>query len=103
VPDGLVAAPVRLADLAVATLLHAGDRVDVLATTAGADPASPDATPTVEVVAEAALVLAVPTGEDTGAAAADDGLLVLAVHPGTAQRLAAAGAGATLTVTLGRP
>jgi Flp pilus assembly protein CpaB len=103
VPDGLVAAPVRLADLAVATLLHAGDRVDVLATTATADPSSPEGTPTVAVVAEAALVLAVPTGEDTGAAVGGDGLLVLAVPPPTAQDLAAAGAGATLTVTLGRP
>ena len=48
VPAGQVAAPVRLADLAVSTLLRAGDRVDVLATTpeAGAS-----------VVAAGALVL----------------------------------------------
>src|SRR5688572_27093279 len=37
VPPGEVAAPVRLADLAVATLLRAGDRVDVLAATASPD------------------------------------------------------------------
>jgi pilus assembly protein CpaB len=41
---------------------------------------------------------------DPPSGAADGtGLLVLAVAPETAQRLAAAGAGATLTVTLGRP
>jgi Flp pilus assembly protein CpaB len=99
VPDGLVAAPVRLADLAVATLLRAGDRVDVLAT------ASLDgSTPTATVVAEDALVLTVPTTDPAqGAVGSGDGLLVLAVPPATARELAAAGAAATLTVTLGRP
>jgi Flp pilus assembly protein CpaB len=100
VPEGQVAAPVRLADLAVATLLRAGDRVDVLAAASGGP------TPAVEVVAESALVLTVPTTAEADplAGAADGtGLLVLAVAPETAQRLAAAGAGATLTVTLGRP
>jgi pilus assembly protein CpaB len=101
VPDGQVAAPVRLADLAVATLLRAGDRVDVLAT------AGDVVIPSVEVVAEGAVVLAAPTaetGDGIAPSPADgSGLLVLAVAPETAQRLAAAGAGATLTVTLGRP
>lgn len=100
VPAGQVAAPVRLADLAVATLLRAGDRVDVLAA------ASDGQTPSVEVVAESALVLTVPTTAEADpplGAADGTGLLVLAVAPETAQRLAAAGAGATLTVTLGRP
>jgi Flp pilus assembly protein CpaB len=100
VPEGQVAAPVRLADLAVATLLRAGDRVDVLA-------AVPDGpTPSVEVVARSALVLTVPTtaAADPPAGTTEGaGLLVLAVAPETAQRLAAAGAAATLTVTLGRP
>ena len=91
VPAGQVAAPVRLADLAVATLLRAGDRVDVLA--AGDSGA--------EVVAGGALVLAAPTvAED---APGSSGLLVLAVSPDAAGRLAAAAASATLTVTLGRP
>jgi Flp pilus assembly protein CpaB len=104
VPDGLVAAPVRLADLAMATLLHAGDRVDVLATTATGGPAADATTPDVEVVAEAALVLAVPAGDDTGeVGVGDGGLLVLAVRPEVARGLAAAGARATLTVTLGPP
>jgi pilus assembly protein CpaB len=103
VPVGLVAAPVRLADLAVATLLRAGDRVDVLAAAGGADGRSP----AVAVVAEDALVLTAPAaagGADPAVVTGgDSGLLVLAVTPETAQRLAGAGAGGTLTVTLGRP
>jgi pilus assembly protein CpaB len=90
-PAGQVAAPVRLADLAVAALVHTGDRVDVLAT-------APDS-PSAEVVAEGALVVAT-TGTDDQAGA---GLLLLAVDGGTATRLAAAAATATLTVTLPRP
>ncbi|SEK49986.1 Flp pilus assembly protein CpaB [Blastococcus sp. DSM 46786] len=88
-PAGQVAAPVRLADLAVAALLRAGDRVDVLAAGLGAGPA--------ERVAAGALVLAAPAGDD-GA-----GLLVLAVDGDTATRLAAAAATATLTVSLPPP
>ncbi|MCF6744184.1 Flp pilus assembly protein CpaB [Blastococcus sp. KM273128] len=91
-PAGQVAAPVRLADLAVAALLRAGDRVDVLA-------AGPDAGPA-ERVAAGALVLAAPAGDDGDAGA---GLLVLAVDGDTAARLAAAAATATLTVSLPPP
>ena len=104
VPAGEVAAPVRLADLAVATLLRAGDRVDVLSTT-GADGVG-GAVPAVELVARGALVLSAPAAADPGAgvgSGTDSGLLVLAVPPDTARLLAAAGAGGTLTVTLGRP
>jgi pilus assembly protein CpaB len=90
-PAGQVAAPVRLADLAVAALVHTGDRVDVLATAADA--------PSAEVVADGALVVAT-TGTDEEAGA---GLLLLAVDEGTAARLAAAATTATLTVTLPRP
>ncbi|MGY2064544.1 Flp pilus assembly protein CpaB [Blastococcus sp. SYSU DS0619] len=91
-PPGQVAAPVRLADLTVAALVRAGDRVDVLAT--GTEAASADR------VAEGARVLAAPAAEadDPGA-----GLLVLAVDEATAARLAAASAGATLTVSLPPP
>ena len=100
VPAGQVAAPVRLADLAVATLLRAGDRVDVLAT--GAPDAA--AAPAVEVVAGDALVLTAPAPEGSSTdSPAGGGLLVLAVSPDTAAGLAAAAATATLTVTLGRP
>ena len=93
-PAGQVAAPVRLADLAVAGLIQVGDRVDVLA-------ALPDAE-RAEVVAAGALVLAAPTsGPDDVEPAA--GLLVLAVDPATATRLAAVSTTATLTVSLPPP
>ena len=82
---GQVAAPVRPADLAVSALVQPGDRVDVLATPAGAARA--------ETVAAGAPVLATP-GPD------DDGLLVLAVDGDTAARLAAAATTATLTLSL---
>ncbi|MGY1636698.1 Flp pilus assembly protein CpaB [Geodermatophilus sp. SYSU D00742] len=85
-----VAAPVRLADLAVSALVRPGDRVDVLATTAGAERA--------EVVAAGALVLAAPGPDDTG-----EGLLLLAVDGGTAALLAAAATSATLSLSLPPP
>jgi Flp pilus assembly protein CpaB len=88
-----VAAPVRLADLAVASLVHAGDRVDVLATARDAGRATIEAT--------GALVLAVEQAP-SGAADTGGGLLVLAVDRPTAARLAAAATTATLTVTLPR-
>jgi pilus assembly protein CpaB len=90
-PDGQVAAPVRLADLAVAALVRTGDRVDVLAT-------APDAG-TAEIVAASALVLAVPRGEQDAA----EGLLLLAVDGDTAARLAATATSATLTLSLPPP
>ncbi len=93
-PDGQVAAPVRLADLAVAELVRAGDRVDVLAT--------PPEAATAEVVAASALVLAVP-GEGADDQDAAVGLLLLAVDGDTAARLAAASTSATLTLSLPRP
>ncbi|MET0763466.1 MAG: Flp pilus assembly protein CpaB [Blastococcus sp.] len=91
-PVGQVAAPVRLADLAVAGLVRTGDRVDVLA-------APPDAAQA-EVVAAGALVLAAPGPVQAGPAA---GLLLLAVDSATAARLAAAATTDTLTVSLPRP
>jgi pilus assembly protein CpaB len=103
-PPGQVAAAVRPADLAVAGLVRPGDRVDVLA--AGAAAPTGDAGPAGAVqVAEAALVLAVPTGTGSGnePGTGPAGLLVLAVDRDTAARLAAASADATLTVTLPPP
>lgn len=93
-PPDLVAAPVRLADLAVAALVRTGDRVDVLAAFPDRDRA--------ELVAAGALVLSAPRpgAEDPDPAA---GLLVLAVDPTTAARLAAASTTATLTVSLPPP
>lgn len=90
-PDGQVAAPVRLADLAVAALVRTGDRVDVLATASGAEEA--------ETLAAGVRVLAAAGSGDDAAA----GLLLVAVDPGTAARLAAAATSATLTVTLPPP
>jgi pilus assembly protein CpaB len=94
-----VAAPVRLADLAVAALVRTGDRVDVLATQPDADRA--------ELVAEGALVLAAtgPAQDPTSGSSADPtaGLLLVAVDGATAARLAAAAASSTLTVTLPPP
>jgi Flp pilus assembly protein CpaB len=96
-PDGQVAAPVRLADLAVAELVRPGDRVDVLATAADATEA--------EVVVSDALVLAPSADPDAeaGMPAAAAGLLLLAVDAATGARLAAAGASDTLSVTLAPP
>jgi Flp pilus assembly protein CpaB len=90
-----VAAPVRLADLAVAALVRTGDRVDVLAT-------PPDGA-SAETVVAGALVLS--SGGPEGQAATDPaaGLLLVAVDGPTAALLAAAAASATLTVTLPPP
>jgi len=93
-PAGQVAAPVRLADLAVAGLVRTGDRVDVLAT-------APESA-TAEVVAAAALVLSA-TGPSAGETDPSAGLLLLAVDDATAARLAAAATSDTLTVSLPRP
>jgi Flp pilus assembly protein CpaB len=95
---GQVAAPVRLADLAVAALVRTGDRVDVLASPPDADRA--------ETVVAGALVLAAGTSApDSGAAGMDPaaGLLLVAVDGATAARLAAAATSSTLTVTLTPP
>jgi pilus assembly protein CpaB len=92
-----VAAPVRLADLAVAALVRTGDHVDVLATAPDADRA--------EVVAEGALVLSAGTAGRSPPGPADPaaGLLLVAVDAATAARLAATAASSTLTVTLPPP
>jgi Flp pilus assembly protein CpaB len=96
-PAGQVAAPVRLADLAVAELVRPGDRVDVLATAADATEA--------EVVVSDALVLAPSADPDpeAGSPAGSAGLLLLAVDAATGARLAAAAAADTLSVTLAPP
>jgi pilus assembly protein CpaB len=107
--NGLVEAPVRLADAGAAMLLHTGDVVDVLA--AVAEPAvSADAlaaAPTTPgermaaVVASAARVLAVPDLSGTDATGADGALVLLAVSPATARVLAAAAATSRLSVVIG--
>jgi pilus assembly protein CpaB len=94
---GQVAAPLRLDDLAVAGLVRAGDRVDVLATAPGS--------PTADVVASGALVLAPSSTGGSGADGTDAtaGLLLLAVDGATGARLAAAAAADALSVTLVPP
>ena len=89
---GLVATPVRLADPQTAALLHAGDRVDVLAAAT-----SPEQSGSAAVtVAQGLQVLAVPAPDE----GAEGGLVVLATTPATAARLAAAAVGSRLSVTL---
>ncbi|MBA2324374.1 MAG: Flp pilus assembly protein CpaB [Pseudonocardiales bacterium] len=90
----LVAAPVRLADPATAGLLHAGDRVDVLAVRTN-EPQAVAAT-----VASGLSVLAVPTSEESDP---DGALVVLAATPETAARLAAAAVGSRLSITVLAP
>lgn len=90
-PDGQVAAPVRLADLAVAGLVRTGDLVDVLAT-------GPDAVEAETLAAGVRVLAAGGSGDDAAA-----GLLLVAVDTSTAARLAAAATTATLTVSLPPP
>lgn len=88
---GLVAAPVRIQDAEVVTLLHAGDTIDVYAASAAQGPATQ--------IASAVPVLMLPRAVDNGASGA---LIVLAVTPTDAAELAAASATAPLSVTLRR-
>lgn len=90
----LVATPVRLADQATTGLLHAGDRVDVLAVRTDAPQAI------AVTVASGLEVLAVPAA---GEADPDGGLVVLAATPETAAKLAAAAVGSRLSITVLAP
>jgi pilus assembly protein CpaB len=87
---GAVAAPIRLADAAVARLLRTGDHVDVLAARA-------DAPLPARTVASAVPVLAVPKpGPDT-----DEGaLIVIQTSREQAAVLARASADSRLSVTI---
>jgi Flp pilus assembly protein CpaB len=89
---GLSAVPVRVTDPAVVPLLHAGDRVDLVA----ADPQRPD---DAEVLTTAT-VLAVPArpSDDGSAGALPGRLVVVGVGSGSAARVAAASAALFLTV-----
>ncbi len=87
---GLVATPVRLADPAEAALLHAGDRIDVLAAAAdGRQESAP-------LAAADVLVLAVPVPDEH----LEAGLVVLATTPSAAARLAAAAVSSRLSVVV---
>lgn len=93
IADGSVAAPVRLADADVATLLHSGSVVDVLAA---------DGKGHAVVVAESVEVLEVPQPSDEGFASAsfDGALIVLAVSSPEATELAASSAVGPLSVVV---
>ncbi len=92
-----VAAPLRLADAAVAALLHPGARIDVLAVAESpTGPADATGAPA-SVVATAVRVLSVPAA-DPGAGGGS--LVVLAVTPDQALALIGAQASGRLAVTL---
>lgn len=91
-PRGVLAVPVRIADAASVALVTAGDRVDVLA--AAATPGGP---PYARVIAPDAEVLSVPTAVQDGG---DGALLVVAVDPSVAARLAAAAISSRLSLTV---
>lgn len=91
----LVETPVRLADPAVAALLQAGDRVDVLA--APVDPGTAGAT---TVAAADVAVLAVPVPGQDGAGVTEGALVVLATTRHDALTLAAAATADRLSVIL---
>lgn len=94
-PAGFVAAPVRVADAALAALVRPGDRVDVLATPVSAV----EADWTTDVVGPDLMVLTVP--EPVAAGAYTEGaLLVLATTPQIAQTLASAAVTSRLSITL---
>ncbi|NYI07769.1 RcpC/CpaB family pilus assembly protein [Allostreptomyces psammosilenae] len=102
-----VAAPVRIADGAAASLLTPGDVIDVLAPTSTVG--SPGAAPGAEVVASRATVITVLTGREStaagdgligGAGGDPDPLLLLAVSSETATALAGAGSHAGLAFAL---
>jgi Flp pilus assembly protein CpaB len=89
---GLSAVPVRVTDPAVVPLLHAGDRVVLVA----ADPQRPD---DAEMLGDAT-VLAVPAPRQdiSGDGALPGRLVVVGVAPENASRVAATGASRFLTV-----
>jgi len=91
-PGGEVAVPVRPTDPATASIVVAGDRVDVLS-------AAPDGGSAAQLVAGGVRVLAVTHLQDAG----DGALLVVAASRGTAARLASAAVtGHVSIVVLGR-
>ena len=107
VEGGRVAAPVRLADADATSLLQPGDRIDLVAASAGsADPVSgATGAAAARVVAAAATVVAVPHSTDgnslIGSAGTSGGaLLVVAVTPSEALALAQASVLGPLSVIL---
>lgn len=87
--SGSVAAPVRVADAGVATLLQVGDRIDLLAVPRDGGPS--------QTVASDVLVLTLPaasSGLDEGA------LVLIACSPSVAHQLASAAVSSRISVVL---
>ncbi|RNL82876.1 Flp pilus assembly protein CpaB [Halostreptopolyspora alba] len=97
--DGLVAAPVRIADPGSVALLGPGRRVDILAS--GADPFTGDgaAGPATAVVTDRP-VIAVPDGDDAAAHGDSGALILVAVPPEEARALAGHAAAGHLSVSI---
>jgi len=97
--QGLVGAPVRIADVGAARLLRVGDLIDVLAAQPQRDGAV--AARPARVVAAAVRVVAIPAADpDERSGLGAGALVVLAASARTAAALASAGASAPLSVTL---
>jgi Flp pilus assembly protein CpaB len=94
--SGLVGAPVRLSDAAEVGLLRPGDVVDVVAAHESGSAA---------VVAPGARVVGVPAADRglTAAGGGEGGMVILAVTPSVAVRLAATAADSRLSVVLRPP
>lgn len=87
VPSGFVAYPFRIDDSEVGALLRVGDRLDLYAGTSTASASA-------GLVAHAVRVIALPTSRSTGA------LIVTAVSPAVAARLAQATTNSRISVAL---
>lgn len=98
-PGTAVAVPVRLSDPQAATLVRAGDRVDVLGSPVDTRDGTPGVGADAVEVAAGVRVLAVLGGDDP----ADGTVVVVAASPATARRLAGAAATHRLTVTVRPP
>jgi multisubunit Na+/H+ antiporter MnhG subunit len=92
--DGLVAAPVRIADAGASRLLKPGDIVDVLAAN------DRDTRASAPVLAHGVRVITVPAAEDAAGGLDSGALVVLATTPATAALLARAAVTARLSVTI---
>lgn len=87
--------PIRLADNAVADILRAGDRVDVVA---AADPDTPAGAPA-RTLASGAIVVSIPDRPNTGKSPrSDDRVVLIALDSAHATTVAAASLRAALTV-----
>ncbi|MEU8269624.1 Flp pilus assembly protein CpaB [Sphaerisporangium sp. NPDC049002] len=96
---GMLATPVRITDAGSARLLRVGDVIDVIAAAAQWDDAALD--PRTATVAQAVTVMALPRSAGAEDSMTESGaLVVLATTPEQAARLAQAGTGSRLSITI---